>query len=94
VLVYVVLTYQLEESLSGGVQAMLFSDCGFLVYENALRATLAAVSLMRAFIRRGVPVRMGIGKRTFYDMEYTTTTPADQSRVVVPAIAANKYVNT
>src|SRR5688572_12632265 len=61
---------------------MLFSDCAFLVYENALRAALAAAGLMRHFIRRGVPVRLGIGKGTFYDMEYATTTTADESRVV------------
>jgi len=71
-----------EESLNGGVQAMLFSDCAFLVYENALRASLAAASLMRCFLTRGVPVRLGLGKGTFYDMEYATTTTADQSRVV------------
>jgi hypothetical protein len=71
-----------EEGFSGGVQAMLFSDCAFLVYENALRAALAAASLMRVFITRGVPVRIGLGKGTFYDMEYTTTTTAGQSRVV------------
>ena len=71
-----------EEGLSAGVQAMLFSDCGFLVYENSLRAALAAASLMRSFIEKGVPVRMGLGKGTFYDLEYTTTTTADRSRVV------------
>jgi hypothetical protein len=71
-----------EEGLSGGVQAMLFSDCAFLVYENALRAALAAASLMRCFISRCVPVRIGLGKGTFYDVEYATSTTADQSRVV------------
>jgi hypothetical protein len=71
-----------EEGFSGGVQAMLFSDCAFLVYENALRGALAAVQLMRHFIKRGVPVRIGLGKGTFYDMEYTTTATGDQSRVV------------
>jgi hypothetical protein len=41
---------------------------------------------MRAFIRRGVPVRMGIGKGTFYDMEYATITTADQSRFYGTAV--------
>ena len=71
-----------NEGSTGGVQAMLFSDCAFLVYENSLRATLAASDLMRCFITRGVPVRMGLGKGTFYDMEYMTITTAAQSRVV------------
>lgn len=71
-----------NEGFTGGVQAMLFSDCAFLVYENSLRATLGASDLMRCFITRGVPVRMGLGKGTFYDMEYATTTTAAQSRVV------------
>jgi hypothetical protein len=71
-----------NEGFTGGVQAMLFSDCAFLVYENALRATLAALDLMHCFIDRGVPVRMGLGKGTFYDMEYMTTATAAQSRVV------------
>jgi hypothetical protein len=71
-----------EESLNVGVQAMLFSDCGFFVYENALRAALAAASLMRAFITRGVPVRMGLGKGTFYDMEYETNATGRESHVV------------
>lgn len=71
-----------EESLSGGVQAMLLSDCGFLVYENALRAALAAANLMRAFITRGVPLRMGLARGTFYDMEYETNATDRESHVV------------
>lgn len=71
-----------NEGFTGGIQAMLFSDCAFLVYENALRAALGASDLMRCFITRGVPVRMGLGKGTFYDMEYVTITTAAQSRVV------------
>lgn len=71
-----------NEGFTGGVQAMLFSDCAFLVYENSLGATVGASDLMRCFITRGVPVRMGLGKGTFYDMEYMTSTTAAQSRVV------------
>jgi hypothetical protein len=63
-----------EETLYGGIQAMLFSDCAFLVFDNSLRATVIAVGLMRNFINRGVPVRMGLGKGTFYDIEYLTKT--------------------
>jgi hypothetical protein len=71
-----------NEGFTGGVQAMLFSDCAFLVYQNSLRATVGASDLMRRFITRGVPVRMGLGKGTFYDLEYMTTTTAAESRVV------------
>ena len=63
-----------EETLTGGIQAMLFSDCAFLVFETSLRAAVVAAGLMRDFIKRGVPVRMGIGKGTFYDIEYVTNT--------------------
>jgi hypothetical protein len=63
-----------EESNYGGIQAMLFSDCAFLVFDNSVRAVQVARNLMRRFIKWGVPVRMGIGKRTFYDIEYLTKT--------------------
>src|ERR1700726_1932286 len=33
----------IEESISGGVQAMLFSDCAFLVLDTSLRAAHIAV---------------------------------------------------
>ncbi len=58
----------------GCVQAMLFSDCAYLVFENSLQAALIAVSLMRGFILRSIPVRMGIGKGTFYSIELSTST--------------------
>jgi hypothetical protein len=63
-----------EESNYGGIQAMLFSDCAFLVFDNSLRAVHVARNLMRRFIEWGVPVRLGIGKGTFYDIEYLTKT--------------------
>src|SRR5438445_2511696 len=65
----------------GGTQAMLFSDCAFLVFSKAVlneypavRVGLVATELMRKYIKNLVPVRMGIGKGTFYDIEYLTTT--------------------
>src|SRR5437870_7862990 len=39
---------------------MLFSDCAFLVYDNALQAALSSTSLMRRFFHQAVPVRMGL----------------------------------
>jgi hypothetical protein len=70
-----------DETINGGIQAMLFSDCAFLVLENSLRAAVIAASLMRNFIKCRVPVRMGLGKGTFYDIEYLTNT--DVGAVVV-----------
>jgi|SRR5579872_271302 len=63
-----------DQNFSGGVQAMLFSDCGFLAFDNSLRAAISAVDLMRNFILNGVPVRMGLGKGTFYNIEHATST--------------------
>jgi hypothetical protein len=63
-----------DETVNGGIQAMLFSDCAFLVFDNSLRAAVVAAILMRSFIKKGVPVRMGLGKGTFYDIEYSTRT--------------------
>jgi hypothetical protein len=63
-----------DAMLSGGVQAMLFSDCAFLVVDNSIRAAVMAVDLMRKFILNGVPVRMGLGKGTFYNIEHSTST--------------------
>src|SRR5262249_13989664 len=42
--------------------------------DNCVRAVHVARNLMRRFIKWGVPVRMGIGKGTFYDIEYLTKT--------------------
>lgn len=65
----------------GRTQAMLFSDCAFLVFSKsvqneypAVRVGMVATDLMRTFIKNLLPVRMGIGKGTFYDIEYLTTT--------------------
>lgn len=63
-----------NQGFVGNIQAMIFSDCAFLAFENSLQAVLFAVDLMRNMIKRGVPVRMGIGKGTFYDIEHSTKT--------------------
>ena len=64
----------IEQSINGGIQAMLFSDCAFLVFDTSLRAAIVAADLMRSFILKGVPVRMGLGKGTFYNIEHSTST--------------------
>jgi hypothetical protein len=70
-----------EKTAMFGTQAMLFSDCALLVFTKsnpndapAVRTGMVARDLMRQFIKNLVPVRMGIGKGTFYDIEYLTTT--------------------
>ena len=55
-----------DEARDGGIHAMLFSDCAFLIFENSLLAATVAVALMRDFIQERVPVRKGMGKSTFY----------------------------
>jgi len=68
-----------EETLYGGIQAMLFSDCAFLVFARtadadivSVRAAIIARKLMCHFIKERVPVRMGIGNGTVYDIEHST----------------------
>jgi hypothetical protein len=68
-------------TINGGIQAMLFSDCAFLVFDDSLRAAVVAASLMRDFIKSEVPVRMGLGKGTFYDIEHSTRTDAGNSTI-------------
>jgi len=59
-------SYIAEQRLCGGMQAMLFSDCAYLEAGNSVRAGLIATELMRKFLLDRVPVRMGIGRGTFY----------------------------
>lgn len=56
----------------GPVQAMLFSDCAFLEFGNASLVAMMATELMRDFIVSKVPVRMGVGKGTFYPFKFST----------------------
>jgi hypothetical protein len=89
-----VLSHQVREAtLSGGVQAMLFSDCAFLVYDNVARAVLASTDLMRDCIRRRVPVRMGIGKGTFYDLEFSLGTQGASTTVSKSRFIGTAVVN-
>ncbi len=54
------------------VRAMLFSDCAFLEFGNPVMMAMMAPKLMRDFILSKVPVRMGIGKGTFYPFKFST----------------------
>ncbi|MGA2988186.1 MAG: hypothetical protein ABSG32_30780 [Terriglobia bacterium] len=88
-----------EQRLSGGMQAMLFSDCAYLDAGNSLRAGLIATELMRHFLGERVPVRMGIGRGTFYAFGFSTdiSGPTTISRskfagtAVINAYAAERF---
>ena len=71
-----------DQRFYSGITAMLFSDCAFLKPGNSLQAGLIATELMREFIKAGVPVRMGIGKGTFYSFEYSMDAGGDSRRLV------------
>lgn len=55
-----------DHRLSSGMQAMLYSDCAYLDAGNSVRSALIATELMRNLLRERVPVRIGIGRGTFY----------------------------
>lgn len=61
-----------EWNLYGGLPGMIFSDCAYLDGGNPLRAAIIAVSLMKAFLLAEIPVRMGIGKGTYYPFKFST----------------------
>jgi hypothetical protein len=44
---------------------MLFSDCAFVVFDNALQTAVAAAFIMRMFFHQAVPVRMGLAHGTW-----------------------------
>lgn len=61
-----------NHGLNGTVRAMLFSDCAFLEFGNPLLCSLVATELMRDFLIGRIPVRMGIGRGTFYLTKFST----------------------
>jgi len=58
--------------MHGDLKAMLFSDCAFLEFGNSIRTALVATALIRDFVKARVPVRMGIGRGTFYPFKFST----------------------
>ncbi len=55
-----------KQRLDGGVQAMLYSDCAYVDAGNSVRSAPIATELVQNLLRERVPVRMGIGRGTFY----------------------------
>lgn len=43
---------------------MIFSDCAFAVYDNALQASVSLVQLMQSLLNAAIPVRMCLAKGT------------------------------
>jgi hypothetical protein len=55
----------------GGVSGQVFSDCAYVDVSTSLRAVRVAVDLMREFINMEVPVRMGLGRGTYYSFKHS-----------------------
>jgi hypothetical protein len=61
-------------STASPTRVMVFSDCAFMVFENALQAALFSTELMRGFLRRHVPVRMGLANGTCDAIRFSSDT--------------------
>jgi hypothetical protein len=61
-----------ESLYYGNVIAMLFSDCAYIDAGNSMAAALLAQEIMRECIQKRVPVRMGLGRGTFYPLNFST----------------------
>lgn len=61
-----------RERLNGRVQGMLFSDCAFIDFGTPFQAAKISAELMRILIFNQLPVRIGIGRGTFYPEQCAT----------------------
>ena len=77
-----------KESLNGSVSAMLFSDCAFVHAGTSLAAALLAREIMRDCVKKQVPVRMGIGRGTYYPLTLST----EQSGSVL--VSRSRFIGT
>src|SRR5712692_6223950 len=53
---------------------MLFSDCGFVVFDDWVQVKFFAPELMRGFIKAKVPVRMGLAYGSCNTVRFTSDT--------------------
>jgi hypothetical protein len=60
-----------EQTLQGGASAMTLSDCACIDVHTSLRAARVAFEQMLLFNKADVPVRIGLGRRTFYGFKYS-----------------------
>jgi hypothetical protein len=79
-----------QQMLQGGASAMIFSDCAYIDVETSLRAARLAVELMVLFNRADVPVRIGLGRGTFYGFNYSVDVSG--SNMVTKALFAGTAV--
>lgn len=67
-------TESLRWNTASPTRVMVFSDCAFMVFENALQAALFSTALMGHFLRRHVPVRMGLANGTCDAIRFSSDT--------------------
>ena len=60
-----------SQTSCGGVSAQVFSDCAYIDVTTSLRALHVAGDFMRASIKLDVPVRVGLGRGTYYSFKYS-----------------------
>ena len=74
----------------GGVSAQVFSDCAYIDVTTTVRAVRVAIELMRAAIMVDVPVRIGLGRGTYYSFKYSVESTGTD--VVTKALFAGTAV--
>jgi hypothetical protein len=62
-----------RERQNSRVRGMIFSDCAFIDLGTPYQTASIASELMRILIHARLPVRMGIGRGTFYAEQFGTT---------------------
>jgi hypothetical protein len=67
-------TESLRWNTASPKQVMVFSDCAFMVFEHPLQAALFSTALMGHFLRRHVPVRMGLANGTCDAIRFSSDT--------------------
>lgn len=55
----------------GGVSAQIFSDCAYIDVNTSMRAVTVAADLMLESLMLEVPVRIGLGRGTYYSFKYS-----------------------
>ncbi len=79
-----------EQNALGELSGEIFSDCAYVDAGTTARAAMVAVDLMQAAIRVEVPVRMGLGRGTFYAFKHSVETSGVQ--VISKALFAGTAV--
>jgi hypothetical protein len=88
----VVLDQMFSQQSRWGVSGQVFSDCAYVDVKTSVRAARAAEDLMLDFIRNHVPVRMGIGRGTYYSFRHSIEN-VDSQTVTKALFAGTAVVN-